>query len=128
MLKKVYVSVLFLIMVMASTNFGFNMHRKAHLKFDIEQFPPTPMCVKHIFPAYLQCSMWHQSPFIENIKMNPIKYGYKFDEEENLIPTIMIELSISVGLSLPFNYSKCSRPGVCRYRRRQVVCCRYRKC
>ena len=45
----------------------------------------------------------YQSPFKENIKMNPVKYGYKFDEGENLLPTIMTELSISVGLSIPCN-------------------------
>ena len=25
--------------------------------------------------------------------MNPVKYGYKFDEGENLVPTVMMELS-----------------------------------
>ena len=69
--------------------------------------------------------MWHQAPFIENIKMNPVKYGYKFDEGENLLPTIMTEFSISVGLSIDCNYSKWSRPGVCRCRRRQIAYCRY---
>ena len=45
--------------------------------------------------------------------MNPVKYGYKFDEGENLLPTVMMELSTPVGLSIPCNYSKYSRPGVC---------------
>ena len=104
------------------------MHNTAHLKFDIEQFPPTPRCIKHhISHTYLQCSMWHQSPFIEKTKMNPVKYGYKFDGGENLLPTITTELSISVGLSIPCNYSKCSRLGVCRCRQRQTVCCHYWK-
>ena len=86
------------------------------------------MCIRHhIFHAYLQCSMWHQAPFIEYIKMNPVKYGYKFDEGENLLPTIMTELSISVGFSISCNYSECSRPGICRCRQRKIVCCHYRK-
>ena len=71
--------------------------------------------------------MWHQAPFIENIQMNPVKYGYKFDEGENLLPTIMTELSISVGFSISCNYSECSRPGICRCRQRKIVCCHYRK-
>ena len=40
--------------------------------------------------------------------MNPIKYGYKFNEGENLVSTIMIELSIPVGLPIPCDCSKCS--------------------
>ena len=53
--------------------------------------------------------------------MNPVKYGYKSDEGENLLSTIMTVLSISVGLSIPCNYSKCSRSGVYRCRQRQIV-------
>ena len=66
--------------------------------------------------------------------MNPVKYRNKFDEGENydriviIIPTIMTELSIPVGLSIPCNYSECSQPGVCLSRRRQIVWYRYRKC
>ena len=39
--------------------------------------------------------------------MKPVKYGYKFDEGEDLVPTIMTELSIPVGVSIPCNDSKC---------------------
>ena len=56
---------------------------------------------------YLQCFMWHNSPFIKTICLNPVKYGYKFDEGEDLVPAIMTELSIPVGLSVPCNDSKC---------------------
>ena len=97
---------------------SFNMHPKAYLKFDIEQFPPTPTCIKHhIFRAYSQCSMWYNSPFIEKIQMNPVKYGYKFDEEENLVPTVMTEPPIPVGFSILCNYSEFSQLGVCLCRR-----------
>ena len=60
--------------------------------------------------------------------MNPVKYGYKFDEGENPLSTIMTELSILIGLSIPCNYFECSRPGVCRCRQRKIVCCYYRIC
>ena len=60
--------------------------------------------------------------------MNAVKYRNKFCEGENLIPTIMTELSIPVGLSIPCDYSECSQPGVCLCRRRQIVWYRYRKC
>ena len=38
--------------------------------------------------------MWHHSPFVENIKMNSVKYGHKFDEGENLVPAVITEPSI----------------------------------
>ena len=60
--------------------------------------------------------------------MNPAKYGHKFDDGENLVPAIITELSILVSFSIPCNYSKCSQPGVCLCKRRQIVCYRYRKC
>ena len=34
--------------------------------------------------------------FIDNIKMNSVKYGHKFDEGENLVPAILTELSSSL--------------------------------
>ena len=78
-----------------------------HLKFPIDQFPATPTCIKHILRAYLECYMRYHCPFIEDIQMNFVKYEYKFDEEENLVPRIMTEASIPVGFSIPCNYSKC---------------------
>ena len=128
MLKSVYFSVLLLIMSIASMNF-VHMHHKAHLKFYIEQFPPTSTCIKHqILRAYSQWSMWHNSPFIENIKMNPVKYRHKFDEGENLVPEIITEPPIPVNFSIPCNYSKCLQPAICLCKQRQIVCYRYRKC
>ena len=35
----------------------FNMYHKMGLKFSIEQFYATPICVKHVLRAYLQCYM-----------------------------------------------------------------------
>lgn len=72
--------------------------------------------------------MWHDSQFIENIKMTAVKYGYKFDKGENLVPKIMTGASNLVTFSIPFNYSKCAQKGVCLCKRRQIVCCRYQKC
>ena len=60
--------------------------------------------------------------------MNPVKYGNKLDEGENLVPTVMTEVSIPIGLSIPCNYSECSQVGVCLCRRRQAVWYRHRKC
>ena len=43
--------------------------------------------------------------------MNPAKYDYKFNEGESLV-SIMMKLPKLVGLTIPCNYSKCSRPEV----------------
>ena len=43
--------------------------------------------------------------------MNPVKYGYKFDGGEILVPTVMTGAPIPVVFSVPCNYSKCSRLG-----------------
>ena len=50
--------------------------------------------------------------------MNPAKYGHKFNDGENLVPAIITELSILVSFSIPI---KCSQPGVCLCKRRQIV-------
>ena len=44
--------------------------------------------------------------------MNPVKYDYKFNKGESLVSTIMMKLPKLVGLTIPCNYSKCSRPDV----------------
>ena len=72
--------------------------------------------------------MWYHSPFAENVQMNPVKYRNKFSEGENLVSTIMTELSIPVTLSIHTTYSECLQPGVCLCRRRLMVWYRYRKC
>ena len=67
----------------------FNMYQKINLKFDIKQFSATVFVHKSYYLGYLQCYIWCHYPFIKDIQMNPVKYGYKFDIGENLVPTIM---------------------------------------
>ena len=43
--------------------------------------------------------------------MNSAKYDYKFNEGKSLV-SIMMKLPKLVGLTIPCNYSKCSRPEV----------------
>ena len=105
------------------------MHDKAHLKFYIEQFLSTFTCVKHrITRPYSHRFAWYHSPFIENINMNPVKYGHKFDEGEKLFPAIKTESSIPVSFFIFYNYSKCLQPVVCLWKQRQIVFYCYRKC
>ena len=68
----------------------FNVYHKKHLQFDIERSPATSASIRqHILRTYWQCYMWYHCPFTDNIYLNPLEYGYKIDEEENLVPIIM---------------------------------------
>ena len=74
------------------------MHHKTHLKFYIEQFPLTCTRIKHhINRGDSQYSMWHHSPFLENIEIHLDKYGHKFDEVEHLVPAVIPEPSTRVS-------------------------------
>ena len=57
-------------------------------------------------------SMWHHSPFIENIEINLDKHRHKFDEGEDLVPEIITEPSTTVSFSISCNYFKCSYANV----------------
>ena len=107
----------------------FNVYHKKHLQFDTERFPPTSASIRqHILHAYLQCYMWYHCPFTENIHLNPLEYGYKIDEEENLVPIIMTEPCIADDFPQQCHCVKCARQGVCPCRQKKIVCCRYCKC
>ena len=63
--------------------------------------------------------MWYHCPFTENIHLNPLEYGYKIDEEENLVPIIMTEPPIADDFPHPCNCVKCARQGVCPCRQKK---------
>ena len=90
------------------------VYHEKHLKFDIECFPPTSASVsQHIPHAYLQCYIWLRAPFIEDIQLNPLDYGYTLDENGNLVPVLTTEPSISDEFPAPCNCLKCTKPKVC---------------
>ena len=104
MLESLYFIVLLLKILMASTNLASVCTTKCNNYVHKASY----------FPKVL--AMFYKASFSiyrREIQMNPVKYGYKLDEGENLVPTVMMELSTPVGLSIPCNYSKYSRPGVC---------------
>ena len=114
MLESVYFIILLLKILMASTNLAqFAPQSAPEIWYWI--IPSNTYVHKaSYFPKVL--AMFYKASFSicrREIQMNPVKYGYKFDEGENLLPTVMMELSTPVGLSIPCNYSKYSRPGVC---------------
>ena len=86
------------------------VYHKKHLKFDIERFPPTSASVRqHILRAYLQCYIWLHAPFIADIQLNPLDYGYTLDENGNLVPVLTTKPSISDELPAPCNCLKCGQ-------------------
>ena len=107
----------------------FLVYHEKHLQFDIERFPPTSASIKqHILRVYLQCYMWLHASFIEDIQLNPLDYGYMFDDNENLIPLMTTEPSIPDEFPAACNCLKCARPRVCPCRLKPIACCRYCKC
>ena len=66
-----------------------------YLEFDNECFPPSSDNIsQHILRAHLQCYIWLHPAFLENIDLDPLKYGYRLTEDRNLVPIISTKLSI----------------------------------
>ena len=76
-------------------------------------------------PCLLACSVWHHSPFTENIKKNPVKYGHKFDEGEDLVPEIVMELSIPVSFLFLVIILNVDNWQSAYAKRRQILYCCY---
>ena len=94
-------------------------------QFDLEKFPPTSDSIKeHIRRAYLQCHFWLHPSFVEDILLNPLKYGYFEDDKEHLFPGSCIPDDFPV----PYNCLKCARANVCPCRAREAACCKFCKC
>ena len=96
----------------------FIVYHEKHLQFDIERFPPTSDSIRqHILRAYLQCYIWLHAPSLENIELNPLDYGYKLDDNGNLVPILATKPPI------PSNF-----PQPCNYRLKDISCYQYCKC
>ena len=105
----------------------FIVYHEKHLQF--ERFSPTSDSIKqHILRAYLQCHIWLHAPFLENIELNPLDYGYKLDDNGNLVPILATKPPISSNFPQPCNCRKCSKPKVCPCRLKEISCCQYCKC
>ena len=97
-------------------------------EFDIEKFPPTSASIRqHILRAYLQCYIWLHAPFVQNIELDPLDYGYTLDDDGNLLPTLSTELPIPDDFPSPCHCLKCATK-VCPCRIREIQCCQYCKC
>jgi len=65
----------------------YEVFHKKQLQFNIETFPPISNSIKiHIKRAFLQCHLWLHAPFVSNITIDSLDFGYTIDEEGHLVP------------------------------------------
>ena len=107
----------------------FIVYHEKYLQFDIECFPPTSDNIRqHILHAYLQCYIWLRSPFLENIDLDPLVYGYRLTEDSNLVPIISTKPAIPSNFPQPCNCQKYSKASVCKCQLLEICCFQYCKC
>ena len=74
-----------------------NLRNKTYYKksteINIEKLPPTSSSIAlHIKRAYLQIYIWLHAPFMNNLEIDPLQYGYEIDEDDDdeIVPTLSI--------------------------------------
>ena len=78
---------------------------KRSTEINIEKFPPTSSSIAfHIKRAYLQTYIWLHPPFVINLEINPLQYGYKIDEndDDEIVPTI-VDHVLPEDFPMPFS-------------------------
>ena len=66
---------------------------KKSTEINIEKLPPTSSSIAlHIKRAYLQTYIWLHAPFMNNLEIDPLQYGYEIDEDDDdeIVPTLSI--------------------------------------
>ena len=107
----------------------YHIYHTKTFQLDLEKLPPTSSSIKlHIKRAYLQTYMWLHAPFIENIAISRVEYGYIENSEEHIIPIVVSDVLIPPDFPSPCNCMKCSKSNVCKCRIKQIACCRFCKC
>ena len=65
---------------------------------------------------------------MESVDLNPEEYGYRHDDDANLIPQIMGNSMQPESFPTPCKCKKCARENNCICRIRQIECCKYWAC
>ena len=89
----------------------FIVYHEKYVQFDIERFPPTS-----------------EKVFLENIDLDPLEYGYRLTEDNNLVPIISTKQSIPSNFPQACNCKKCSKASVYKCRLLEIRCCQFCKC
>ena len=108
----------------------YYMYHQKNFQMDVEKLPCTSSSIQfHILRSYLQCFHWLHAPFQNRILLNPIDFGYNFNEEEYLVPIIVSADNIlPTEYPMPCNCIKCSRENVCSCRSLSISCSEFCKC
>jgi len=108
----------------------YTMYHQKNFQMDVEKLPCTSCSIQfHILRSYLQCFHWLHAPFQNRILLNPIEFGYDFNEEEYLVPIIVSPDNIlPADYPTPCNCMKCSRENVCNCRSLSLSCGKFCKC
>ena len=107
-----------------------NVYYKKSKELDLERFPPTSLSILlHIKRAYFQSYVWLRSPFVDNITLDPLEYGYELDSDDNEVITPKIVQSILPDdFPIPCKCGKCAKANACLYRVNNIQCCQYWNC
>ena len=80
---------------------GYVYHKRLQ-ELDLGKFPVTSSAIKQDIPrAYLQCHLWLHTPFIEDISIDHLQYGYILNEEDGLLPLIINDTLIPTDVLSP---------------------------
>ena len=98
---------------------------KKSTKINIEKLPPTSSSIAlHIKRAYLQTYIWLHAPFMNNLEIDPLQYGYEIDEDDNdeIVPTI-VDHVLAEDLPMRCKCGKCARENICSCQINEWKCC-----
>ena len=91
---------------------------KKSTEISIEKLPPTSSSITlHIKRAYLQTYIWLRAPFINNLEIDPLQYGYEVneDDEDEIVLTVVNHV-LPEDFPMPCKCGKCARENVCSCR------------
>ena len=103
---------------------------KKSTEISIEKLPPTSSSIAlHIKRAYFQTYIWLRAPFINNLEIDPLQYGYEVnkDDEDEIVLTVVNHV-LPEDFPMPCKCGKCARENVCSCRINDLQCCQYCSC
>ena len=101
-------------------------------QLNIEKLPPTSSSIQlHVKRAYLQTYTWLHALFAADLDINPLRYGYEVEDEdddcEDTISKVVADV-MPEDFLMPCKCVKCARENVCSCRKHGLHCCKYCNC
>ena len=124
-----FLNLVLLSVVRAISFFSYEVYHQKTSALNLEQFPPTSNAIlNHIYRAYLQAFTWYHAAIEDSVDIDPELYGFKCDEDENMVPVITDESKMPGDFPSPCKFIKCKSGKTCSCRRGELSCCEYCKC